>query len=140
MHLRLFVNNLANHRATLLAKVIGALRPAGWMVVEDRDFAPVDGGLRDAPADLARWYYDWVSMLRKHVGVELYAGRRTLHELRAAGLVEVGSEGRVIMMGEGASSIEALAAPMEQTMPVLEPHGLLTAHSQAFRRFMRSSG
>jgi len=140
IHLRFVLNNLADHRATLLPKLIGALRPGGWLLIEDPDFASFDGCLRDAPADLARWYYDWVSMLRKHVGVELYAGRRTLHELRAAGLVEVGSEGRVIMVGEGASSIEALAAAMEQTMPVLEPHGLSTAQGEAFLRFMRSSG
>lgn len=140
IHLRFVLNNLADHRATLLPKVIGALRPGGWLVVEDPDFASFDGCLRDASTDLARWYYEWVSMYRQHVGVELYAGRRTLHELRAAGLVEVGSEGRVIMLGEGASSIEALAAAMERTMPVLEPHGLSTAGGDAFLRFMRSSG
>src|SRR5207237_1131174 len=95
--------------------------------------------LSDAAPGLSRWYYDWVSMMRKHLGVDLYAGRRTPHALRAAGLADVDSEGRVFMMGEGGSSIEAFAAGMEQTMPVLEPHGLSSVQGAAFLRFMRSS-
>ncbi len=138
VHLRFVLQHLGDHRTSVLNKLVAALRPGGWLLVEDGDWTAFDGSLRDAPADLVRWNARQTRLFREQLGVDVYAGRRLLSDLLATGLVDIGSEGRVIMMGEHAASIEVFAEFIEQAMPALEPHGLSRQQGDAFLRFIRS--
>jgi SAM-dependent methyltransferase len=81
-------------RQQVLARLVRALKPGGWLLCEDTDFATfVDGSpypaLRRVGAAMVRFV--------ESRGADPNYGRRLFGELQAAGLREVGAEGRVYM-------------------------------------------
>ena len=97
VHARLLLKHLPA-RDQVVATLVTALRPGGWLVVEDTDwtgagtephdpaFAAVLGGLR--------------RLTERAGGVHDY-GRQLAGVLRAAGLVEVGAEGTLLVLPGG---------------------------------------
>jgi SAM-dependent methyltransferase len=111
-------------RSRVLARLVAALKPGGWLLCEDTDFSTfVDGST--VPA-LSRVGKEMVRFLESR-GAEPNYGRRLYGEVKAAGLVDVGAEGRVYMMrGDHPSSVlprytfERIRAPLLASGAVLE--------------------
>ncbi|HEU0167164.1 MAG TPA: methyltransferase domain-containing protein, partial [Chloroflexota bacterium] len=100
IHARLLLEHLPD-RDAVLGSLVAALRPGGWLLVEDVDYVSAAG--ISAPGDAA----ERVQAVRLRefakLGVDPYFGRRLPERLRAHGLVEVANEGRVWVM-EGGSA------------------------------------
>jgi SAM-dependent methyltransferase len=90
-------------RRNVLSRLVRALKPGGWMLCEDTDFATVVEGA-PYPA-IRRAGAAMVDFLASH-GADPNYGRRLYADLRAAGLEKVAAEGRVyIMRGAHPSTI-----------------------------------
>ncbi|MGH2363070.1 MAG: class I SAM-dependent methyltransferase [Chloroflexota bacterium] len=102
VHARLVLEHLPE-RDAVLAKLVRALRPGGWLVLEDADevaATPV--------SSLGAAEYQRVTAVRLHEfsgnGFDGTFGRRLPQLLRAQGLVGVANEGRLWIMEGGSAS------------------------------------
>ncbi|WP_116998841.1 class I SAM-dependent methyltransferase [Desertimonas flava] len=122
VHARLVLEHLPD-RPAVVAKLVAALRPGGFLVVEDYDVRPM--ALIDRPDD------DWVDVhaaavevLRRR-GTDLRCGQALPALLRHAGLDAVTAEGLVHPM-----TIPALAPvfrpALEQVAPLILQSGAVT--------------
>ncbi len=129
VHARFVVEHLAE-RMTALRRMAAALKPGGWLLVEDTDSISwvadpaVDA---EAAALFSKWTAAYVTLCRG-AGVEAYAGRRLYSELHALGLAEVGAEGRVFMVRGGTSPAEVWRLTATQVRDRIVDAGLLAAH------------
>lgn len=81
-------------RIAALERMASALRPGGWLLVEDFDTSAGDGGYVDAQSDVAELssvIAGGVRQLLRDRGADPTLGRRLPAMLRDAGLVEVGT-------------------------------------------------
>ena len=99
VHARLVLEHLPE-RDAVLTKLTRALRPGGWIVVEDVDYVsavPI--------SDLGRTEHEHSQSVRLREfaanGIAHYLGRELPARLRANGLVDVDNEGRVWIMEGG---------------------------------------
>jgi SAM-dependent methyltransferase len=94
VHARLVLSHIPE-RDLALKRLVAALRPGGWLVVEDFDMEALkaapncDGAALLDRANRAMWG------AMTAAGYDGQYGRRLPLELRAAGLVDIGAEGRV---------------------------------------------
>jgi SAM-dependent methyltransferase len=114
-------------RARALARMVAALRPGGWLLVEEQDFvsrvpdpAAVDAAL------VARCERAWQQHVRGR-GMDPAYGRRLYGEVRARGLVELGSEGRVQMVRGGTPEARVQRLGFTQMRDGLLGTGLVSA-------------
>jgi 2-polyprenyl-3-methyl-5-hydroxy-6-metoxy-1,4-benzoquinol methylase len=114
IHARLVLTHLPA-RDRVLAALAAALRPGGWLVVEDFDTA-FDDGTHPATADEAFLRFvnhAFRQMLKLRGGDASYA--RTLpHRLEQAGLCEVGGEGRLVFARGGSAGASVHVANLRQ--------------------------
>jgi len=77
-----------------LARMMTALRPGGWLVVEECDMEPftVVGPTTDATAGVDRVHHDVATAVQSWGGIDVHFGRRCRSLLESLGLVEVGDE------------------------------------------------
>lgn len=101
IHARLLLEHLPA-RLQVLGKLINALRPGGWLLIEDVDYAgavPV--------SDFGSAIHERVQSVRltefARNGIDHYLGRRLPELMRREGLHNVGHDGRVSLM-EGGSA------------------------------------
>jgi SAM-dependent methyltransferase len=113
-------------RDDVLARLVSALAPGGWLLVEDVDFgAPTAAALASYvwPADAARAaqrVYLAAAALFAAIGADASYGRRLAPALSAAGLVNVGAEMHAPVIAGGTDSwtrgsVEQLADRMVAT-------------------------
>jgi SAM-dependent methyltransferase len=100
VHTRLLLCHLPEREA-VLDGLVAALRPGGWLVVEDFDglSMPADRDANPFETPLATQAALRAFLSRR--GVDLRTGRRLPGMLRARGLADVHAEGRVFMVREG---------------------------------------
>jgi hypothetical protein len=126
IHARLVFIHLPE-RDRILAVLAAALRPGGWLVVEDFDMA-FDDGTYPATADEAvvRFVnHAFNGMLALRGGDPTYA--RTLpHRLERAGLRQVGGEGRVVFARGGSAGAGVQVANLRQVGDQMLATGLVT--------------
>ena len=109
VHARLVLVHLPD-RARALAAMVAALRPGGWLLIEDADTAlqPLacldDSGPAQRRANRLR---DAVRELLKRRGVDLRYGRTLPRALREAGLVDVAAAGSFPVGGLACDRLEA---------------------------------
>jgi SAM-dependent methyltransferase len=99
IHARLVLEHLSA-REQVLEKLVSALRPGGWLVVEDVDYVSGVPISDLGAAEHARTQAVRLETFGKS-GVDHVLGRRLPTLLRSAGLVEVGNEGRAWVMEGG---------------------------------------
>jgi len=127
VHARLVLEHLVE-REQALQHMVAALKPGGWLLVEDQDISSVVAAsevderraqlLLDRSAKLVR--------LLTLAGVDLQLGRRLFHELREK-LVDVSAEGRVYMVAGGSQLAQFWRMTWESLRVPLTTSGLLTA-------------
>jgi SAM-dependent methyltransferase len=104
-------------REVVLDKLIAALAPGGWIVVQDGDWIQFDA------QELPEPFRSVVEVMHgdnaaRH-GADLYWGRRLLPALRARGLDDVRAEGTVITMVAGEPSAETFVKVLDRAVPRL---------------------
>jgi SAM-dependent methyltransferase len=126
IHARLVLVHIPG-RSAVIERLIAALKPGGWLVIEDFDSLSMlpDSTLNPPEVKLAA-----SEAMRKHMnlgGVDSRFGRSLYGRFRAAGLSEVAAEGRVLMFDRCNGGAELLRANFEQLAGELVAAGYITA-------------
>lgn len=125
VHARLILVHLPE-RELALAKMVGAVKPGGWLVCEEFDSLsmPADPALHpDECALKAQVALQRVMALR---GADTRYGRDLAARMRAHGLVEIRAQGRMTMWQGGSAGARLFRANFEQLREELLRIGLLT--------------
>jgi hypothetical protein len=108
VHARLVLVHIPD-RERALAEMVGALRPGGWLLVEeaDPDLQPLVCPDSDGPEQrLANRLKQGFRALMAERGVDLAYGRTLPRRLRAAGLRDVGADAYFPMTGPACTLLE----------------------------------
>jgi SAM-dependent methyltransferase len=127
VHARLLLTHVPD-RDSALTRMAAALRPGGWLVVEDADPAlqPLVCLENSGPAEeLANRLKSGFRRLLADRGVDLAFGRTLPRRLRAAGLVDVAADAYFPVTGPACDELER--ASVEHIRDPLLEHGLATA-------------
>jgi SAM-dependent methyltransferase len=126
VHARLLLAWLPQ-RQRALARLVRTLKPGGWLLVEEMDFASVvPAGLGEV-ADVqtfSRVLDAHLGALRTHNGFDAHCGRRLLGDLLAAGLEEVEAEGRVSVWRGGGNGMRIWRLTFAQLRDAMAAAGL----------------
>jgi SAM-dependent methyltransferase len=93
IHSRLVLDFFPERQAEVVARLVSALRPGGWLVLEDFDWSTLPAVAGSAQRDLLARVHEAMKLVFPAGTPEL--GRGLPLTLRAAGLADVGAEGRV---------------------------------------------
>ena len=101
IHARLVLEHLPEREA-VLEKLVAAVKPGGWLLVEDVDYI---SGVPVGQVGAAEHQRTQSVRLREFArrGVDSYFGRHLPERLRAHGLTSVGNDGRVWVMEAGSA-------------------------------------
>jgi ubiquinone/menaquinone biosynthesis C-methylase UbiE len=127
VHARLVLGHVPQ-RDVALARLVAALQPRGWLVIEEFDGRLIDRTIPTPAADAERFrtMFHALARLMDDRGFEAEWPRRLYGHLRAAGLVEVGMEGHIAVR-EGSSPAARLdAANFTQVREEAVARGLIT--------------
>lgn len=128
IHARLVLFHVPT-REQALQRMVKALKPGGWLIIEDFDRTIIDLGYPTIDADTAALYQKMqaaLGQLMEARGVDPTWGRNLYRRLRAQGLVNVGMEGYMAVR-EGSSPGASLArANFEQIRAQAVSAGLIT--------------
>jgi ubiquinone/menaquinone biosynthesis C-methylase UbiE len=125
VHARLILVHLPE-REPALAKMVGALKPGGWLVCEEFDSLsmPADPALHSEECALkAQAAMQRVLASR---GADTRYGRHLAARMRAHGLVDIGAHGRMAMWQGGSAGARLFRANFEQLREDLLRIGLIT--------------
>ncbi len=114
-HARLLVAHLSD-RAGGLDRMVGALKPGGWMLLEEMGFGTVAVDPEVGPEAVGvfdRAIAAHHRVMAKH-GFDPFYGRRLFRELRVRGMEETGAEGRISSWTGGSAGATAWRLTFEQ--------------------------
>jgi SAM-dependent methyltransferase len=94
VHARLLLEHLPR-RDEVLDRLVGVLRPGGWLLVEDYDWTTYGN---EPSSEVITRVTEAVIAFMVEAGFDPYLGRRLLGELRSRGLTATGAEGRTLVM------------------------------------------
>ena len=128
IHARLVLMHVPQ-RQQALARLAAALKPRGWLVIEDFDGRVIDRTIPVPDAAAAALYKRvagaLVTLLEER-GFEVEWGRRLYGRLKAAGLTEVGMEGHLAVSEGGSLGASLDAANFAQVRREAVAKGLVT--------------
>jgi ubiquinone/menaquinone biosynthesis C-methylase UbiE len=113
IHARLVLIHLPE-REKVLARLVSALKPGGWLVDEDFDSSSLLPDPTVNPGEVMLKTQMALMRMLQDRGVERRFGRLLYGRLRAHGLVEVGAEGRLFMWQNGSAGASLMRANFEQ--------------------------
>lgn len=127
-HARFVLEHLPD-RIGALRRMRAALKPGGWLLIENTDSS---SWLPDPATDAAdqALFLQWTAAyceLCRQAGADAYAGRHLFGEMTRLGLADVGAEGRVFMVRGGSPPAEVWRLTAVQVRPRILATGLLTA-------------
>lgn len=124
-HARLVLSHIPE-REQVLRRMISALRPGGWIVVEDVDVFATwpDPGL-DSGETLLKTFAAMFTVMTQR-GNDLRFGRKVPSRLRAAGLSDVDAEGRTFMWNGKSVGAALMRANFEQLHDAMGAANLIT--------------
>ena len=128
-HTRLLLEHLPA-RATALEHVAAAVRPGGWVVVEDFDWSSAVPGSRHG-AELIRRTIDVAMAVMGEAGYDQHYGRRLPDELNRVGLGDVDASGWVPLLRGGTAGIDWFRFSVERLRAPLVAGGLSEAETDA---------
>jgi SAM-dependent methyltransferase len=125
VHARLILVHLAE-RELALAKMVGALKPGGWLVCEEFDSLsmPADPALH--PDECALKAQAAMQRVMAARGANTRYGRDLAARMRAYGLVDIRAHGRMAMWQGGSAGARLFRANFEQLREELLRIGLIT--------------
>jgi SAM-dependent methyltransferase len=94
IHARLLLEHLPQ-RSEVFDRLCGALRPGGWLLIEDYDWTSY--GV-DPRSDVSDRVVEAVLGFMAEAGFDPFLGRRLLREFQDRGLTDTGAEGRSLAM------------------------------------------
>lgn len=112
-------------REVALQHMVDATKPGGWVVVEDIDWLEFDH--QPLPEPFATLHRTLRGAHTAGAGYDGEWGRRMLATMRAIGLVDVESKGKVDTMRGGTPSAEWYVMAVERAVPGLVEAGLVDA-------------
>jgi SAM-dependent methyltransferase len=124
-HCRLVLMHLAE-RDRALRSMVGALKPGGWLLVEEADAATWLPDPRMEGAALFSKGTAAFNQVQAAAGVDLNYGRRLFGDVRAAGPVEVEGEGEMSMLHAGTPAARFWQLTIAQVRDRIVGAGLLT--------------
>jgi SAM-dependent methyltransferase len=127
VHTRLLLEHLPGREAAL-DRLVGALRPGGWLVVEDYDWT---GFGFDPAAELESRVTTAVLTFMSDAGFDQTYGRRVTSALAARGLTDVRGEGRSLVIDAADPGFPFFALSFEQLAPAVVQAGLVTESDAA---------
>jgi len=133
IHARLVLVHLPE-REKVLARLVSALKPGGWLVDEEFDSVSLPPDPIVSPGEVSLNTQMAVMRMLKDRGVERRFGRLLYSRLRAHGLVEVGAEGRLFIWRGGSSDVSLMRTNFKQLRG-----DLLDAHYVTEREFNQDS-
>ena len=94
IHARLVLMHIPE-RDQVLRRLVAALRPGGWLMVEVFDWSSLQAAPGSTAEALHTRLYEALGVVFTSVGASVEYGRRLPLDFRAAGLVAIGAEARV---------------------------------------------
>lgn len=130
VHTRAVLGHLPE-REQALGQLVTAVKPGGWLVVEEFDFrsAAPDDNSPHGSAELYRKAVQAHNAALAKRGVDVFYGSRLLSDLREQGLSDVEAEGRVSLLNGGTAGAEAWRLTFEQLRDELVDTAAVT-HSE----------
>jgi SAM-dependent methyltransferase len=140
IHERLVLQHIPA-RLEVLDRIVAALAPGGWVVLEDFDTAEVRTTDRQGPDHelIARIALAFNRLLAARGGVSSFAANAR-RELMNRGLVEIGSSGHVSIAAGGTGFALAVAANTVQVRDELESTGLTADEIDHFLDVLHQPG
>jgi SAM-dependent methyltransferase len=125
VHERLVLIHLPERRR-VLEGMAAALKPGGWLVIEEFDTVSMRADPEINPAEVKLKTQIGLRRVMQERGLNLCYGRLLCGGLRAVGLAEVELEGRVIMCQGGSAGARLVRANHEQLRNEILATGLVT--------------
>jgi SAM-dependent methyltransferase len=120
VHARLVLEHLTDRRQ-ILERLAGALRPGGWIVIEDYDWSCF--GFQDPSMDNVA---DAIMNFMEQAGFQRDYGRRVVSDLEAAGLTDVRGEGRARIIDSNSPGFDFFRLSFESLKSALVDAGRFT--------------
>jgi SAM-dependent methyltransferase len=122
IHSRLVLEHLAD-RGEILKRLVAALRPGGWMVIEDYDWTAF--GFEGADPQLDRMTEAILSFMER-AGFERNYGRRVVADLADAGLTDVRGEGRAKVIDSSSPGFDFFQLSFESLRGAVVDAGVIS--------------
>jgi SAM-dependent methyltransferase len=125
VHARLVLLHLPE-REKVLARLVAALKPGGWLVDEEFDSFTLSPDPSMSPGEVLSRTHDAMRRVMDDHGVDRGFGRRLFGLLRAHGLASVGAEGRTFMWSAESPGPSLMRANYEQLRSAMIDAGYIT--------------
>jgi ubiquinone/menaquinone biosynthesis C-methylase UbiE len=125
IHARLVLIHIPE-REKVLARLVAALKPGGWVVEEEFDSQSLPCDPLQVPGELQLMTQSAVFRLLDEQGVERRWGRLVYSRMRALGLVDIRAEARLSMWQGGSAGASLTRTNFEQLHDTLIRRGYVT--------------
>jgi SAM-dependent methyltransferase len=125
IHTRLVLNHLPT-RDQVLARVLTGLKPGGWLLAEEFDAFSLPPDPAVQPEEVRVPLLAAMYQVMEARGIDLHYGRKLRSRMQAAGLVDLGAEGRVVLAPGGSLIAQGFQASLIQLRETILVSGLLT--------------
>lgn len=123
VHARLLLEHLPDRR-DVIDKLAAALRPGGWLVIEDYDWTGFS--FEDADPRLDR-VVEAVIAFMQQAGFDPRYGRRVVADLAGAGLADIRGEGRARVIDSNSPGFDFFRLSLESLRDAVVEAGLLSS-------------
>jgi ubiquinone/menaquinone biosynthesis C-methylase UbiE len=128
IHARLVLQHVPQ-RHEALSRLVAALKPRGWLVIEEFDGRIIDRAVPTADAGDAERYTKMIGAVRRLMDERSFEPdwpRLLYRRLKAAGLIEVGMEGHLAVREGGSPGARLYAANFTQVREEAVAKGLIS--------------
>jgi SAM-dependent methyltransferase len=126
VHLRLVLLHLPE-REKVIERLLGVLKPGGWILAEEFDALSVRSDPDRYPSESAIQTFALMHKVMMNRGIDLRFGRCLAGRLKGHGFTEVATEGQIFMWSGGSPGAEMYRANIRQLRDAIEGTGLITA-------------
>lgn len=130
VHARLVLMHLPQ-REDVLARLVKALKPGGWLLDEEFDLISLRANPELSPGEELLHSENVFYRVLRQRGVDLAFGRILFGRLRALGLTDVSAEGRLSMWTDRSAGAALLRSNFEQLREAMIQSGYITAQELA---------
>ena len=125
VHARLVLIHLPARDATL-GRIVAALKPGGWLLIEDFDLWAINADAGFDPEEGVLKSREAMFRVMESKGVDPRCGRRMAAKMRACGLAEIGAEARLFRWQGGSPGVGIEWANLQQMRASILASGLVT--------------